>query len=142
MEFQLFYTGEISGMSEEQVKLAEKLMTSLEYGIIATNNPETGARLSALNNLAGQTLGTLHFGTDASSQKVKNIQSDARCEVMYTNAAGGQMMLAGKAEIYTDEETKKAYWQDWMNDYEPEGPKGNGVCIVRFKPESIRVMIG
>lgn len=141
MEMTLFCLGEISQMSEQQRNEVEKFIKSLEFGIIATNNPETGARLSALNNLAGQTLQQLHYGTESSSQKVKNILLDPRCEVMYTNAAGGQIMLSGTAEIITDTETKKRLWQEWMNEYSPEGPEGNGVCIICFNPVSIRAMI-
>ena len=141
MGLKLFYLGEISGMSASQVKDAEEFIRGLVYGIVATNNPETGARLSALNNLDGQTLKTLHFGTDATSQKVKNIQADPRMEVMFTNADGGQVMLSGTAEIDTDTETKQAFWQDWMNEYSPEVAAGTGVCIIRFKPESIRAMV-
>jgi len=141
MELKLFYMGEVADMSEQQTKDAEKFIAGLEYGIIATNNPKTGARLSALNNLAGQTLKQLHFGTEISCQKVKNIQADPRCEIMYTNGAGGQMMLSGKMEVLIDPEIKKVLWQDWMNEYSPEDPEGNNICILRFKPESVRAMI-
>ncbi|MDR2916244.1 MAG: pyridoxamine 5'-phosphate oxidase family protein [Tannerella sp.] len=141
MDLKLFHLGEISEMSADQVKCAEEFIRSLVFGTIATNNPETGARLSALNNLTGQTLESLHFGTDATSQKVKNIQANPHIEVMYTNANGGQIMLSGRAEILTDTETKKASWQEWMNEYSPEGPTGTGICIIRFRPEAIRAMI-
>lgn len=56
MELKLYYLGEVSGMTKEQVEEAEKFIKGFEYGIIATCNAETGPRLSALNNLAGQTL--------------------------------------------------------------------------------------
>lgn len=140
-DLKLFYVGPVTEMSEEQVKIAEEFITGLVYGVVATNNPETGARLSALNNLDGQTLQVLHYGTDENSQKVMNIKADPRIEVMYTNAMGGQIMLSGQAEIVTDTETKRSLWQDWMNEYSAEGPEGNGVCIIRFKPEQIRTMI-
>lgn len=142
MEMTLFYLGEISGMSETQVAEAEKFITGLIYGIVATNNTETGARLSALNNLRGQKLHTLHFGTDSTSQKAKNIAADPRMEVMYTDGNGGQVMLSGTAEILTDTETKEGLWEEWMNEYSPEGPSGTGMCIIRFTPRSVRAMIG
>ncbi len=141
MDLKLFHLGKISEMSADQVKCAEEFIRSLVFGTIATNNPESGARLSALNNLAGQTLETLHFGTDTTSQKVKNIQANPHIEVMYTNANGGQVMLSGKAEIVTDTEIKKTLWQEWMNEYSPEGPAGTGISIIRFRPEAIRAMI-
>lgn len=141
MEMKLFYLGNVTDMSEEQNKEVETFITGFEYGIIATNHPENGPRLSALNNLTGQSPKQLHFATDATSQKVKNIQLDSRCEFMYANMNSGQVMLSGKAEIVTDLETKKALWQEWMNEYSPEGPEGDGICIIRFVPETIRAMI-
>lgn len=141
MELKLFYVGEADNMNGQQATDALEFITGLEYGVIATNNPETGARLSALNNMPGQTLKALYYGTDLNSQKVANIQADPRCEMMYTNGAGSQIMLTGKAEILTDIETKKAFWQEWMNEFDPEGPEGTTMCIVRFTPEKIRAML-
>jgi len=141
MELKLFYVGDVLEMSEEQVNVAMDFITGLVYGVVATNNPETGARLSALNNLQGQKMDKLHFGTDSNSQKAKNLQADPRMEVMYTDGNGGQIMLSGKVEFVTDLETKKALWEDWMNEYSPEGPKGDGMCFICFKPETVRAMI-
>lgn len=138
----LFYMGNIADMNEEQAKTAETFITSQIYGIIATNNAETGARLSALNNLRGQTLRTLHYATDATSQKAKNIAANPRMEVMYTDGNGGQVMLSGKAEIVIETPVKELLWEEWMNEYSPEGPTGNGICIIRFIPEAMRAMIG
>ncbi|WP_321571856.1 pyridoxamine 5'-phosphate oxidase family protein, partial [Parabacteroides goldsteinii] len=117
MELKLYYLGEVSGMTKEQVEEAEKFIKGFEYGIIATCNAETGPRLSALNNLAGQTLQQLHFATEATTQKLANLRQDPRCEVMYATLEGGQMQIAGKAEIVTDVELKRELWQDWMNEY-------------------------
>ena len=63
MELKLYYLGEVSGMTKEQVEEAEKFIKGFEYGIIATCNAETGPRLSALNNLAG------HCSNSISRQK-------------------------------------------------------------------------
>ena len=68
MELKLYYLGEVSGMTKEQVEEAEKFIKGFEYGIVATCNAETGPRLSALNNLAGQTLQQLHFATEATAE--------------------------------------------------------------------------
>lgn len=142
MEMKLFYMGDIADLNEEQAKVAEAFITNQIYGVIATNNAETGARLSALNNLRGQTLTKLHYGTQTTTQKAKNIAADPRMEVMYTDGNGGQVMLSGKAEIVMEESLKQELWEDWMNEYSPEGPTGNGMCIIRFIPKSMRVMIG
>jgi len=141
MEMKFFYVGNVSDMSPEQKEIAVDFIRSLEYGIIATNNPETGARLSALNNLEGQTLKAMHFGTEFTNQKVRNIELDPRCEFMYTNANGGQIMLSGKAQILTDTESKRKLWQEWMNEFAPDGPEGKAMCIIRFTPEKVRGMI-
>ncbi len=96
MELKLYYLGEVSGMTKEQVEEAEKFIKGFEYGIIATCN---------------------------------------------ATLEGGQMQIAGKAEIVTDVELKRELWQDWMNEYSPEGPTGDGICIIRLIPQSIRAMI-
>ena len=83
----------------------------------------------------------LHFATEASCQKLANLRLDPRCEVMYATMESGQVQIAGKAEIITDEALKRELWQDWMNEYSPEGPTGEGICIIRLIPASIRAMI-
>lgn len=139
MEFRLFYMGDVDGMSAQQFNDAEDFIVAREYTVICTVDPSSGARISALSNLPGQTIRELFFATEAGSRKVKNLQADPRCELMYTNG-GGQVMLSGTAEVITDVATKKALWQDWMTDYFPEGPEGQS-CIIRFKTANVRAML-
>ena len=132
MELKLYYLGEVSGMTKEQVEEAEKFIKGFEYGIIATCNAETGPRLSALNNLAGQTLQQLHFATEATTQKLANLRQDPRCEVMYATLEGGQMQIAGKAEIVTDVELKRE--RHLHHPPDPPINPGDDLLIVRQIP--------
>jgi general stress protein 26 len=141
MEFKVFYVGDVSGLSEQQQKEAEAFVVALPHGVIATNNKESGARLSALSNLLpGQTLGELTFVTDTTSQKVANIRQNPLIELLFTDG-NGLVVLSGNAKTYTDPETKKAVWQPWMTEHFPDGVEGNTLCVIKFHPASIRAMI-
>jgi predicted transcriptional regulator YdeE/general stress protein 26 len=132
--------GGIAGLSDEQKKTAEDFINAQMYGVVATNHPDTGARLSCLNNMPGQTMGKLYFATDSASSKIANILSDPRCEVMYTDG-NSQMFLKGKAVVVDDKALKKAKWVDYMYDYFKEGPDGAQYCLVEFIPDEARIML-
>lgn len=140
MNLKLFYMGDMNNMPAENIKDAEHFISNREYTIIATNNVNTGVRLSALSNLPGQTVKELYFATDVNSQKIKNIWDNPSCEVMFTDG-NGQIMLSGKAEILTDAESKKAKWNDNMLCHFPDGAEDSTFCVVRFKTSSVRAMI-
>jgi len=140
MEFYLFYVGEVGNMGTEDVKKAEGFISTCGHAVIATNNNETGARLSALANLPEQTIKELWFATDSNSQKIMNLRNNPRMEAMYTDGEG-QVMLAGNAVVITDLATKKAKWQPWMAEYFTDGVEGETLCLVRFTPSSIRAMV-
>lgn len=136
----LFYMGNLEEMTAQDKKEAESFIAAREYGIIATSDSKTGARLSALANLPGSTLNESYYATEIDTQKVKNIQENPRCEFMYTDGHG-QIMLSGKAQIINDVESKKAIWMDWMEEYFPGGPESSKMCIVKFTTESVRAML-
>jgi len=140
MEFYLFYVGDVNNMSTEDAKKAQGFISVCKHAIVATNNSETGARLSALANLPEQTVKELWFATDSNSQKVLNLRNDSRMEAMYTDG-DGQVILAGNAAVFTDLETKKAKWQPWMQEYFTDGVEGEALCFIRFTPSTVRAMV-
>jgi len=140
MDLKLFYMGDSSGMNEEQRKTALDFIVSREYITFATDNKETGPRLSALNNLPGQKITELYFGTDVNSQKVKNLWDNPVCEIMYTDGCS-QIMLSGKATVVNDPEIKKEKWQPEMIEHFTDGPEGEVYCVIKFEPFGVRAMI-
>ena len=140
MDLKLFHMGDIKQLNVEQVKTTEDFINSLMYTVIATNNPQTGARISNLNNMPGQKLDKLYFATDSASKKAANIKADPRCELMYTNG-NSQLMLSGKAMVIEDKAVKNAKWIDFMYDHFPDGPEGEQFCLIEFTSESARIML-
>ncbi|WP_029901976.1 pyridoxamine 5'-phosphate oxidase family protein [Prevotella sp. 10(H)] len=140
MEMKLFYTGEVNAMAANDVRLAEEFIQGCEYTVIATNNKQTGARLSTVSNLPAQTMNALYFATDTESQKVKNIEENPSCEILYTDG-NGQVILTGKVKVLIDLETKRAKWQDWMIHHCPEGVESEGLCILKFETSAVKAML-
>lgn len=140
MEFKLCCDGAVGELTASQVKEIEMFITAVPYVVIASNNKEMGVRLSGLASHPGQTVGVLHFATELSSRKAKNITGDPVCELLYTDNER-QVILGGKAEIVTDPEVKKAHWQPYMIGFFKEGAVDPGYCVIRFTTEQIRVMV-
>lgn len=141
MELTVFHVGEISGMKADDMKDVEEFVSACPYVIIATNNKDTGARLSALAPLPGSSMEGIYFATDAKSQKVVNLLHNPDCEIIFTDGQS-QVIYSGKGEVFTDMETKKAKWMDWMIDYFPDGVEGETMCVLKFVPSSARIMLG
>lgn len=140
MEFKLFHMGSIAGLSQEQRAVAEAFINTQVYGVVATNNPQAGARMSNLNNMPGQTLDKLYFATDSASTKIANIKSDTRFEVLYTDG-NSQLFLTGKASIVEHKELRHAKWLDMMYQHFKDGPDGEQYCLIEFRPVSTRIML-
>ena len=140
MELSLFHMGSIDGLTAEQRTEAEKFINQQIYGVVGTNNPKTGARLSCLNNMPGQTLDKLYFATDSGSAKIANIWADPLLEVLYTDG-NSQLFLAGKASIVEDKALKQEKWIDFMYNHFKDGPDGEQYCLVEFRPTEARIML-
>lgn len=140
MNSPLFYMGGIELLNSEQRKTAEEFINAQTHCTIATNNPQTGARLSYLGNIPQQTLDRLYFATDAESDKVTNIREDGRFEAAYTDG-NSQLFLSGTATVVEDIVLRHEKWKDFMYDYFCDGPDGTHYCLVEFRPEQARIMI-
>ena len=140
MELKLFYMGELNGMTEADIAIADEFLSSREYAIAGTIDPDSGVRLSAMNTLMGSKLNELIFATDSKSQKVKNLKGNPSCELMFTDG-NGQVQLTGTAEVFTDLETKKSVWQDWMAGHFEGGVEGDMLCVIKFKTVGVRAML-
>lgn len=140
MDLKLFYLGGIAGLNEEQRKTAEAFINGQMHCTIATNSPKTGARLSYLANMPGQTLDKLYFATDSTSAKIANIWADERFEAAYTDGHS-QLMLSGQAVIVTDPALRREKWMGFMVEHFPDGPDGEQYSLIEFRPEQARIML-
>ncbi len=51
---------------------------------------------------------------------------------------GPYVQIPGKAEILTDKETKKSFWNDMLKTYF-SGPEDPDYCVIKVKPEFIEL---
>jgi predicted transcriptional regulator YdeE/general stress protein 26 len=140
MELKLFHMGSVVNLSPEQRVMAEDFINTQVHGVVATNNRETGARMSNLNNMPGQTVDRLYFATNSASAKIANIQSDPRFEALYTDG-NSQLFLTGRALIVEDKDLRRAKWMDMMYTHFNDGPEGEQYCLIEFRPEEARIML-
>ena len=140
MELKLFHMGGIESLNNEQKTIATEFINKQAYTVIATNNSQTGVRLSCLSNMPEQKLDTLYFGTDSASTKIANIKSNAQCEILYTDG-NSQLMLSGNAVVITDIEIKKSKWIDMMYEHFKDGPESEEYSLIEFRTSQARIML-
>lgn len=95
------YKGKVSEMTDEQVERSLKFINKCRYCVIGTINEDDGIHLSILTTQEKQELKEIWFITRTSTQKVVDLEKDARCEVLYTDN-DNQITLTGRGEIVTE----------------------------------------
>ena len=100
---------------------------------------EGGVRLTVINLLQNPTLAECFMQCNRQSQKVKNILACGKAEIAVTNGMG-YLVLSCAAEVVEDEQAKADRWEAWMAEYHPQGAADPDYVLLRFVPESIRVM--
>lgn len=100
---------------------------------------EGGVRLTVINLLKAPTLNEFFMQTNRQSQKVRNILAWGKTEISITNGIGS-LVVSCAAEVVEDEKMKANHWEEWMTEYHPQGCTAPDYVLLRFVPESIRVM--
>ena len=100
---------------------------------------EGGVRLTVINLLKAPTLNECFMQTNRQSQKVQNILACGKTEISITNGMGS-LVLSCTAEVVDDEKMKAEHWEEWMTEYHPQGCAAPDYVLLRFVPESLRVM--
>lgn len=126
-----------------------KLMDEAEAVYLATLG-ETGPRIRAMVNLRRADLYpgasracrsddfTVYLSTSSASDKVREIRANPAVSVYYCdpNSYHG-VTIAGRAEVLSDPELKKALWSEDWRVYWPEGDRDPDYVVVRLKPDDI-----
>lgn len=76
---------------------------------------------------------TLWFSTNVSASRTQQWLQRSKASLYFfdSNNING-LMLVGNMEIYTDNETKQAFWKQGDEQYYPLGPTDPDYCIMRF----------
>lgn len=82
----------------------------------------------------------MYFTTARPSRKIKQIEKNADCHITVggdgSNFASPYVQIVGKAEVKTDIELKKEFWNDFLAQMF-KGPEDPNYVIVKLKPELI-----
>ncbi len=75
----------------------------------------------------------LWFSTNVSASRTQQWLEQSKASLYFfdSNKING-LMLVGNMEIYTDNETKQAFWKQGDELYYPLGPTDPDYCIMRF----------
>ena len=123
--------------------MANDLIKTFKYasfGVIDENGYPSVSAVS-LNN--PENIAEFYFTTTMDSNKVKRLAKiNKACLNCYTS--DNNITLVGEADIVSDEETKKLYWDKWVElgaDVYPGGVSDPNYCFVRFKTKRVSLWI-
>jgi general stress protein 26 len=78
---------------------------------------------------------SIFLATCTNSSKISQLKANSKVSVCYCNPGEvHSMMVAGIAEIVTDEKIKNKLWQDGWEVYYPGGPEGPYYTVLRLRP--------
>jgi general stress protein 26 len=81
-----------------------------------------------------------YFTTNTSSMRVKQYRKNSNaCIYFFDKRFYRGVMLIGKMEVHTDQETKQMIWQDGDTMYYPLGVTDPDYCVLKFSATKMRV---
>ena len=125
------------GMSTETI---EKLIRNIGVSIISSVDesgfPNTKAMLPPRKR---DGVKVFYFSTNTSSMRVQHYRNNAKaCIYFFDKRFFRGVMLIGKMEVLTDQETKEIIWKDGDTMYYPQGVTDPDYCVLRFSAEKMR----
>lgn len=79
-----------------------------------------------------------YFATGAQSNKLKEIRKNPSASVfLYRPTDHSSINALGKAEIVTDDATRKQYWKDKWTAYWKTGPTDPAYVLIRIVPKKV-----
>jgi general stress protein 26 len=125
-------------MSNETIgKLIENTGFSIISSVDELGFPNTKAMLPPRKR---EGIKNLYFTTNTSSMRVKQYQiNDKACVYFFDKRFFRGVMLIGKMEVLTDQETKEMIWQDGDTMYYPLGVTDPDYCVLKFTAEKMRI---
>jgi len=113
---------------------------SASFGVIDENGYPSISAISLCNPV---NISEIFFTTTMDSNKAKRLQKNNRASIN-CHTSMNNITLVGEAEIFSDQETKSKYWQDWIelgSDVYPGGVSDPNYCFVRFTTKRVSLWI-
>ena len=89
----------------------------------------------AMAVLYADSIQEMWFATPLDSEKIKHYKQNSKAGATFY-ADSENVTLVGHVSIWTDIDTKKKYWTDWIEAFYPGGPENPHTALLRFVPES------
>lgn len=135
-----YYIGTIKDMQSDCRKEADAFIGKNGNVVVLGTMGEKGVHLTFMGFLSGASLDNLYMQTYRSSDKVKNILANEVVEIAVSDATGG-VILTCKAEIIDDLTLKANKWEQWMEQFHPEGCTSPEYVLLKFTPTDIKVIL-
>ncbi len=125
-------------MKKETIeKMIDKIGVSIISSIDELGFPNTKAMLPPRKRVG---VSTFYFTTNTSSMRVSQyLNNNKACVYFFDKRFYRGVMLVGKMEVLTDQETKEMIWEEGDTMYYPLGVTDPDYCVLKFSTEKIRV---
>jgi len=122
---------------------ANEMIRTFEYASFGVIDEDGYPSVSALSLQNPENILELYLTTTMDSNKVKRLQKNNKASInCYTSM--NNLTLVGETEIFSDEETKSKYWQEWVDrgsDIYAGGVSDANYCFIRFTTKRVSVLI-
>ncbi len=120
-------------MNERQ-KVYE-MLERFESAMLVTRNPDGLLDARPMRVADVEPSGPLWFMTARSSRKVSEIEKDSRVLLVYQDASGQYLSIAGTARIVDDTQRTRRLWKEPYKVWFPKGPDDPDLVLLSVEPE-------
>jgi len=130
-------------MNKKLFEKANDIIRSFEsasFGVIDENGYPSVSAVSLQNP---ETIAELYFTTTMDSNKTKRLQKNNKASIN-CHTTMNNITLVGEVKIFSDEETKNKYWQNWVDlgcDIYPNGVTDPNYCFFKFTTKRVSLFI-
>jgi len=133
-------------MNKKMFEKANKLIRTFAYAGFGVMDENGYPSISAISLLNPETISELYFATTMDSNKVKRLQKNNKASInCYTST--NNITLVGETELFSDQETKSKYWENWQDwialgqDVYPGGVSDPNYCYIKFTTKRVALWI-
>ena len=133
-----FFEGKLSEVKSGDIQRLNEYIQKQNQLVLASENDES--RISVVNCLHDSTLEKTYIMSYLSSNKIQNILTNSRVEVLFHDDKS-MLIITGEARLIDSLEKKEQMFEPWMNMYLKEGYKDKEYALVEIVPIKIRYFI-
>jgi general stress protein 26 len=111
------------------------MLESFESAMLVTHNPDGVLDARPMRVADIEPAGSLWFMTSRSSRKVSEIDKDSRVLLVYQDASGQYLSIAGTARIVDDGPRTRRLWKEPYKVWFPKGPDDPDLVLLSVEPE-------